>query len=335
MKSFAYIKPKSLQDAFEYLNSTWGETYIFGGGTDLLPLMKAEIISPKNVVSLKSIPGLDAISYEPGRGLQIGALTRLSAVTQNPIIQQKYPALAQAAASTGSPQLRNMGTVVGNLLHRPKCMYFRGGFECLLSQDGANCSALEGQNYQHCIFGDCPCCAVHPSDCAVALQAFGASVSIVGPKNQKAVALKDFFTLPQKNHPRENVLSPDEIITEITVPDIPEKTKQIFVKTREHGSWDSALASAAIVIVPDTSMIEYASIVLGAVAPIPWHSESVEFTVIGTDINPIIATRAGDAAIEGAKPLRYNTYKIGLVKNLVTQTLLELAQPTDGKTVIA
>lgn len=335
MNRFTYIRPKSLEDTFEYLNPTWGETYILAGGTDLLPLIKADLISPKYVVSLQSIPEMDTITYLPGKGLRIGMQTKLSALVENPIIKEKYSALVQAAASTGTPQLRNMGTIGGNLLHRPKCIYFRGGFDCLLSHNNGNCSAADGQNYQHCIFGDCQCCAVHPSDTAVALQALGASVSIVGRKSQRTVALKDFFTLPQRNRPQENILNADELITEISVPDISAKTKQIFVKVKEHGSWDSALASIAMVIVPDTTMIEYASVVLGGVAPIPWRSESVEFTVIGTDINPIIATKAGDAAIEGAKPLRYNTYKIDLVKNLVTQTLLELAQPTDGKTVIA
>lgn len=334
MNRFTYIRPKTLEDVFQYLGTKWDESCLLAGGTDLITLMRENLISPKTLVNLKSIPELDNISYSVDDGLRIGALTKIAAIAKHPVIKEKYAALAQSAEAVGTTQLRNMGTIGGNLCQRPKCWYYRAGFDCAIVKASGLCNAVGGENHKHAIFGNGPCFAVHPSDPAIALQALNAELTIAGPKETKTVAIHEFFTLPGKSHLRENILNPDEIITEIHVPAVPENSKQLFVKVKEHGDWHTALASLAVVLVPNGASIESARVVLGGVAPTPWTVESAEYTVTGAAITPAIADKAGKAAINGAKALRHNDYKLKLVQNLIKESLIQLSSPSNGQIAV-
>ena len=334
MNRFTYIRPKTLEDVFQYLGTEWGESCLLAGGTDLITLMRENLIAPKKLVNLKSIPGLDTITYSPEDGLRIGALAKIAAIAKHPVIKEKYAALAQSAEAVGTPQLRNMGTIAGNLCQRPKCWYYRAGYDCAIVKESGLCYAVGSENHKHAIFGNGPCFAVHPSDPAIALQALNGEISIAGPKGVRTAAINEFFTLPSKNHLRETTLNADEIITDIRVPAIPENSKQLFVKVKEHGDWHTALASLAVVLVTNDTTIESASVVLGGVAPTPWTVKSAEYTITGATMTPAIAEQAGMAAVDGAKALRHNDYKLKLVRNLIKESLIQLSSPSNGQIAV-
>lgn len=323
MKNFEYLQPKSLQEASTWAGSNRKEALLYAGGTDLLGLMKDVIITPKKVINLKSIKGLNKIIYTPGKGLQIGALTTISSIAEHPLINEKYPVLAQAAHAVASPQLRNMGTIGGNICQRPRCWYFRGDFPCL-RKGGDVCYAVDGQNKYHCIIGGDSCYIVHPSDAAVALLALDAKLSIFSGEKSHSVSLSDFFVLPEQDLQRENILKPGEIVTEIQVPDLPKNSKSGYLKFKERGAWDFAVVSVATVIQRNGAAIKSGRIVLGGVAPIPWFDQQISSRLVGLPLSEKNLTQVANEALPAAEPLNQNEYKLPLARNLIKRLLKKL-----------
>ncbi len=323
MKNFVYKKPKSLKEAGQLLGDNWQQALPYAGGTDLLGLMKDGIDQPEQVVDLKGLPGLDKITYTPGKGLRIGALVKIVEVAEHPLINQKYTVLAQAAGEVASPQLRNQGTIGGNICQRPRCWYFRGDFKCL-RKGGDVCFAVDGENKFHCVIGGGPCFIVHPSDTAVALLAMDASLMVFYGKKTREIPLREFFVLPEKEVTRENVLKPGEIITEIRVPDVPADIRSGYIKFKERDVWDFATVSGAAVLQGDKNKIKNGRIVLGGAAPIPWLEKEVGDKLTGFAPNKENVERLAAAALKDAEPLAQNEYKTPLVRTLIKRLLGQL-----------
>jgi xanthine dehydrogenase YagS FAD-binding subunit len=242
MNNFEYMQPESLEFASKYLSKN-NTAFIYAGGTDLLGLMKNEILSPKKLVNLKNLKSRNYIK-EDGEGLKIGALTKLSVIAENEIVKSNYNLLAQSINEIATLQLRNVGTVGGNICQRPRCFYFRGDFDCL-RKGGDICYAEIGNNKYHCILGGGPCYIVHPSDSAVALLALDARFKIFNGNKEKIIPAKEFFVLPEKDHTKENVLNSGEILTEVVIPAYEQYNTSKYIKVKERETWDFALLSIA------------------------------------------------------------------------------------------
>jgi xanthine dehydrogenase YagS FAD-binding subunit len=295
-----------------------------GGGSDLLALVKERVVSPDVIVNLKRIPGLDRVA-PTGDGLAIGGLITLDALSRDPAVRRQHAVLAEAAESVATPQIRNVGTLAGNLCQRPWCWYYRNGFACFKA-GGNQCFSVTGENQFHAIFGGGPSYIVHPSDTAPALIALDATFRIAGPSGERKVAAADFFVLPRQNAAAENVLVNDEVLTSVDVPTARAGTRSVYAKVLDREAWTHAVVSAAVVLELDGSTCRAARVVLGGVAPIPWRLPEVEHALIGQPITEETAARAGEIAIAGARPLAKNAYKLPLTKNLVRRTILDLAQ---------
>ncbi len=324
MKNFKYIQPKDLEEASELLKKNPVQATLYAGGTDLLGLMKDDVVSPDMVINLKNIPGLDQISYTNGKGLKIGALAKLTTIAEHPEINQKFPVLAQAAKEVASPQLRNMGTIGGNLCQRPRCWYYRNEFNCM-RKGGDTCYAVDGENKYHCVIGGNPCFIVHPSDTAVALLALNASVVIFNGKKSRVVPLYQFFVLPEQDILHENILKPGEIITEIQIPDLPANAKSGFIKFKERGAWDFAMVSVAAIINPEGKLLKSGRVVLGGVAPIPWFEKEVSAQLVGLEMNEDNFKKVASEALKKAEPLGKNAYKLPLARNLIKRLFVSLS----------
>jgi xanthine dehydrogenase YagS FAD-binding subunit len=322
MKNFAYVRAGSVAAAIKAL-STKG-AILHAGGTDVLGCMRDEAVSAERVVSVGGLKELKGISARPDGGLRIGALTTIAEVAANASIAAKYAVLAQAAAEVASPQLRNQGTIGGNICQRPRCWYFRGDFHCA-RKGGDICYAVEGENQYHAIFGGGPCFFVHPSDTAVALAALQAQLMIAGPAGSKAVKIEDFFVGPDKSIQKENILAPNEIVTEIDLPPISGRVRSSYRKIRARRAWDFALASVGLVLQFENENVSRARIVLGSVGPYPWRAVAAEKLLIGKKIDGALAVAAGHAAIDGASPLRDNEYKVQIVQGAVEESILAMA----------
>jgi xanthine dehydrogenase YagS FAD-binding subunit len=325
MKKFAYVNATSLEKAPSLLAEDWNEALIIAGGTDLLGELKEYIRSPQRLVNLKTIPNLDYIEYD-NQGLRLGALTKISEIETNPTVQYMFPALFQAAASVGTTQIRNMGTLGGNLCQRPRCWYYRGEyFNDCLRRGGDVCYAVNGNNKYHGILGVEPCYIVHPSDTAPALIALGAKVKIVGPEGERVIPLEAFFVLPEENVTRENILKPYEVVAEVQIPDQPYGTKSLYLKVQEKPSMDFALASVAAAIEMDGNICRKASLVLGGVAPTPWRAKNAEQELAGKHITEDVAQQAAEAAVQNVTPLSQNEYKVTLTKALIKRAIMAIS----------
>lgn len=324
MHKFAYVNASSVDQAPSLLGRTWQEAQILAGGTDLVGELKERTFTPKRVVNLKSIPGLSYIRQEMD-GLKIGALTTLADIESDETVRKQYGVLAQAVSMIASPQIRNMATIGGNICQRPRCWYYRGeDFDCL-KKGGDRCFAVRGVNQYHAIIGGGPCYIVHPSDSATALMALNSQVKIVGARNTRTVTMDEFFILPEMNVMRENILRPDEVVSEIIVPTPRPNTKMVFLKVRERDSIDFALASVALVATVSGGVCQEAGMVLGGVAPIPWRVPDVERLLKGKRITPDLAAQAATVALQDADPMTDNAYKIQLAQNLVKNAVTAIA----------
>ena len=295
-----------------------------GGGSDLLALVKERIVAPDVIVSLKRIQGLDRVSPE-GNGLTIGGLITLDALSRDPAVRRQHAVLAEAAESVATPQIRNVGTLAGNLCQRPWCWYYRNGFPCFKA-GGNQCFSVAGENQFHAIFGGGPSYIVHPSDTAPALIALDAVFRIAGPSGERRVKAADFFVLPRQNASAENVLASDEVLTSVQIPAARAGTRSVYAKVLDREAWTHAVVSAAVVLQMDGPICRDARVVLGGVAPIPWRLPEVERALTGQPITEETAAKAGEMAIAGARPLAKNAYKLPLTKNLVRRTILDLAR---------
>ncbi|MCC7173687.1 MAG: FAD binding domain-containing protein [Bryobacterales bacterium] len=322
LRAFAYQKPASVKAAAQA--AARPGAHILAGGTDLLGCLRDGVFTADSVVSLSGLPALKGISANPRGGLRIGALTTLADVAGDARVQESYPVLAQAAASAASPQLRNQGTIGGNLCQRPRCWYYRGDFHCL-RKGGDTCFAVGGENEYHCIFGGAPCFIVHPSDTAPALLALDARLSITGPRGSRTIPLSSFFVLPEKNVRAENILAAGEVITEILLGPPQTGARSLYRKVRDRGAFDFALAGAAVVVVMSDGKVSAARIVLSGVAPAPWRVPEAENLLAGRPLDAGAISQAAAAAVKGAFPLSKNEYKIALVRGILEETLASLA----------
>ena len=327
MKAFEWTNPTTVNEAVKLLSTT-AATDIdeaprpIAGGQDLLTTMKDYTSRPARLVNLKQIRGLDRLTLN-ARGLTIGALVTLSELEEHAGVRKSFPGLSEAAHSIATPQIRNLGTVGGNLCQRPRCWYFRLEEVICLKKGGSECYAAKGENKYNAIFGGGPSYIVHPSDLAPMLVALGARVTVSGAAGKRDIPLDKFFTLPsQGNIRRENVLQNDDIITEIFVPASSLAAHSTYLKFKERESLDFALASvaAAVQLAPNRSVRD-ARIVLGGVAPMPWRVPAAEKFLIGKQLAPEVLAEAGTIALAEAKPLEKNAYKVPLAQTLVRRAL--------------
>jgi xanthine dehydrogenase YagS FAD-binding subunit len=320
---FELGRPKSLGEARDLLAQQDGSVFK-AGGIDLLDHLKEHLAKPPRLVSLTSVPGLKGITREADGSLRLGATTTLAEVASSPEVLKTHPALAQACGEAASPQIRNVATLGGNILQRPRCWYYRLESYWCLKKGGIKCYAVNGENRYHSIFGGGPSYAVHPSNAAVALVALGATLTLAGAKDPRHVLAGDFFTLPSKDPRRENSLAPDEILTEIRVPPS-SGSKSAYQELRERASFDLPVVSVAASVSVEAGRVRQASVVLGSVAPIPWRSKKAEDALVGKPLDQASAQEAARAAIVGASPLSDNGFKVGLVQVVVRRALLGLS----------
>jgi xanthine dehydrogenase YagS FAD-binding subunit len=324
MKSFENIDAKSVKEAVSLLQKFHQQkklAAVVGGGSEYLQLMKDHVVNPDYVINLKTISGLNYIKEERG-GFRIGALATLAEIEEYPAAREKLLILSEAAGEAASPQIRNAGTIAGNICQRPFCWYFRSSnFNCL-RKTGQVCYTVTGDSRFHAILGAGPSYIVHPSDTAPALVALNAQIKIAGPAGEKTMPLEKFFVLPSVDFKRENILNPAEIVTEIYVPYPNSGSKGFYHKVRERLAWDHAIVAVATIVQSSGGVVGDARMVLGGVAPIPWRAPKAEEFLRGKRIDENTAQKAGEIALEGAKPLKDNVYKVGMAKSLVQRALL-------------
>jgi len=320
MRSFAYSRPESVDEALALLGE---ESRLLAGGTDLLTLVKRDLLAPEHLIDIKRLPDLDAGIVREGDQVRIGALARLAQLEADPLIQQQLPALAEAAALAATPQLRNMATVGGNVLQRPRCWYFRSdNVQCWL-KGGDACHAREGDNRFHALFGASPCVAAHPSDLASVLVAYGATVHYRQEDTVETIPIEAFFQEPTAERRLEHVLPAKAVITGVTVPVPSDTARGRYVKAMDRKVWAFALAGAAVLLDVDGTTIRDARVVLSGVATVPWRSRAAEQVLIGSEATDEMFAQAAQAAVAEAEPLSHNGYKVPLVQALIRRALDE------------
>jgi len=322
VKAFAYVNPANEKEAVGALTGGRDKVMLIGGGQDLLARMKDYVAQPDRIVNIKN--ALDAtIAATPDGGLKIGAAVKIADLAEHAQTLAMYPALIQAAGEVGTPQIRNQGTVGGNINQRPRCWYFRNEEFVCFKKGGTRCFAPAGENQFHAIFGNGPSHIVHPSSLAVPAVAYGAKFRLVGPKGERIVDAADYFTMPTlQNVVYENVLAADEIFTHLILP-APGNVKHGHYEVRYKASHDWPIAFATVVLAMNGQTIQSARVVMGAVAPIPWRSQAAEKALAGKRIDAVTAAAAADAALEGAKPMSRNGYKVQVAKTAVKRAILQ------------
>ena len=325
MQAFQYKKVRDIEGALG--GSSTPHAKFVAGGTTLIDLMKLNVERPTTLIDINSL-SLDKIEKMPGGGLRIGAMVRNSDLAHDAAVQQEYLVLSQALLSGASPQLRNMATTGGNLLQRTRCYYFRDTtYACNKRNPGSGCAAIDGFNRIHAILGTSEhCVATHPSDMAVAMMALEATVHIRGQKGERAVPLNDFYLVPGSTPHRENVLQAGELITHVTLPDLPNGTRSYYLKRRDRASYEFALASAAVVAQMQGRTLQRIRIALGGVGTKPWRSKEAEQALEGREASESNFRAAAEAAMRGAKPLHDNAFKVELAKRTLTRALKVVTQ---------
>ena len=323
MKAFSYVNPTSEREAVAALKID-GIAMPLGGGQDLLARMKDYIDSPDRLVNVKA---LDAtIAAMPDGGMKIGSAVKIVDLFEHARVATLYPALNAAAIEVGTPQIRNQGTVGGNLNQRPRCWYYRNEEFVCFKKGGSRCFAVGGENQYHAIFGnEGPSHIVHPSSLAVPLVAYGARFRVLGPNGEREIAAADYFTLPTlQNVLKENVLEDEDILTHVILP-APGTVKHGHYEVRYKASHDWPLAFTTVVLTMSGNTISSARVVLGAVAPIPWRSKAAEAALAGKPLNEQTAIAAGEAAVAEAKPMSGNGYKVQIAKTAVKRAIMNAA----------
>jgi xanthine dehydrogenase YagS FAD-binding subunit len=321
MRPFDYATPAGIDDALALLAAEGARP--LAGGTDMIPLIKADVAAPQQLVSLRNA-NLPRGIEPAGDGLRIGALTTLSEIEHEPALRERAAALVEAAGLAATPQLRNRATIGGNLLQRPRCWYFRNGaIECWL-KGGADCPARDGENQQHAIFDVSPCVAVHPSDLASALLALDASVRLRGRGGERTLPLGELYAPPTDERRRETTEAADELVLSIELPS-PAGARSAYLKAMDRKVWAFALVGAAIVLRRDQSgAIDHARVVLSGVAPTPWRCQAAEEALLGQRPDEALFARVADAALDGSHALAQNGYKLPLAKALIRRGLAAL-----------
>jgi xanthine dehydrogenase YagS FAD-binding subunit len=325
MKNFTYYRPGTMDEAVALLDDKWGTCELLAGGTDLLDLQKEYIAQPNKVVSVGGIKGL--VGIESTRtGILIGAGTTLADIAASDMLRKTYPALTATAEIIGGPQIRNMGTLGGNLCQRNRCWYFRDeGVNCLL-KGGDKCFALDGENRYHAAFAKGhKCVIVHPSTLAPVLIALDTTVHIQGSGKQTDVPLESFFQAPAKAGDRETVLKPNQMVTGVRISFKSDGKKNASYEVRHKQSHDWPLAQAAVAFHMNAGKADDVRIVLGHVAPTPHIATAAAKAIEGKEVTEETAAAAGEAAKEGASPLSQTKYKLNLIAVAVKRALLTAA----------
>jgi len=324
MRPFEYASPTTKEQAVGLLGTTWGQAEVLAGGTDLLALMKDDVVHPKRLVNIKEIKEMSGVKQTP-QGLRIGALITLGELADNVNVVKDYPALAEALNDAASPQIRNMATLGGNLCQRPRCWYFRGGFGLLPKNESGKDLVTDGENRYHAILGNNgPAKFVSPSTIVPVLVAYGASIRLIGPKGSRELPLEQFYVIPKSETEREHDLRPNEILAEVILP--PSRTLRVaHYEIRQKQAFDWPLAVAAVSLTMNGSSVQSARVVIGYVAPIPWRSSEAERALVRKSLSEDAAKAAAEAALQNATPLSHNVYKVQLAKVALRRAILKAA----------
>ena len=315
---FAYHRASSLADATRRLAG--GDAAPLGGGTDLLVAIAERIVEPRMLVDLSEIAESTGIRALENGDVRIGASTRIAELAASALVRSRFPVLAEACEAVGTPALRHMGTIGGNLCQRPRCWYFRRAIPCL-KNGGPTCPAIEGENQYLAILDGGPCHIVHPSDPAVALTALDATVEIASASNSRRVGIGDFYTLPRERVDRETVVDAGELVTGVVLPAASAGGRQHYHKLMQRESWDFALASIAACKRSDGDV----RLVLGGVAPRPWRvNSSIEEDVASGGLDEDTIATLAERALYDARPLSGNGYKVDLARTLLRRAMAEL-----------
>lgn len=321
MPAFELFQPATVKDALALLNRYGKDAWVLAGGMDSLDWFKDRVKKPKVVVDLSQIGELKGIRAQ-GDGVEIGAMTTLTQVATNPLIQSRYSLLAQAARKVATPQIRNQGTIGGNVSQDTRCWYYRSGMPCYRA-GGNTCYAdtPTAMNREHCLFEADRCVAVTPSDTAPALIALDAKFSIRNSRGERVVDAEDFFIGPKVDITRMTILKPGDLLTTIRIPGTWAGARFYFEKVADREAWDFALVNVASALIVEGGVIKRARIAVGGVAARPLRLKAVEDSLRGERLSEEAAEIAGQTAIWGAKPLNHNGYKIALMKNLVKRSI--------------
>ena len=321
MPAFELFQPASTDDALGLLNQYGAEAWVLAGGLDTWDWLKDRVKRPRVVVDLGSIESLREIR-STADGIEIGAMARLIDVVNHSEIQAQFPALSFAAKSAASPQIRNVGTIGGNISQDTRCWYYRDGWTCYRA--GGNicyASPPTAMNREHCILGASRCVAVNPSDTAPVLVALGASMVVRRGRSERIVPAEEFFVGPEIDIERMTVLEPGDLLTSIRVPSTWAGARVYFEKVRDRDTWDFPLVNVATAIREDGDTIQDLRVVVNGVAPTPIRLTAVENAIRGQARNEETAARAGDIAIQGVSPLTHNGFKVNLMRNLVKRSI--------------
>jgi len=327
---FNHVNAASMEEAVSLLERHGREAKVIAGGQDLLFRLKKNLSRPKILVNLKTVPGSSGISFDEKVGLRLGALTTLAAIEDSTIVQERFQVLGQAAGRVASLQIRNMGTLGGNLCQDVWCWYLQSGFSCW-KNGGTSCDLVTGDSLTYgSVLGGYRCLAVHPSDTAPALLALDAKVDVVTPRGARTLSIEEL--LPGQTvvdgFLQSHALQHDELISQIIVPVPPPNSRSLFLKHTLRQVWDFALASVALTLVLEDGQCRDARIVLGGIGTAPARSREAEQLLIGNTITPELAMEAGEVALRRARPLRTprpNDYKVDLSKALIKRALVSLA----------
>lgn len=329
MEHFSYNRADSLAQAISMQSRAdtaqqGAKVRFLAGGTTLIDLMKLNVEQPDTLVDLRALD-LKDVSMAADGGLTIGALVKNAALAQDPNVKAQYAVLSEALLSGASPQLRNMATTAGNLLQRTRCMYFRDtAMPCNKRSPGSGCAARTGMHRNLAILGTSEdCLASNPSDMNVALMALDATVQITGASGKRSVPIDDFFLLPGHTPNRENVLTPGDVVTHITLPPTVPGAVSLYLKLRDRASYEFALSSAAVELVVEGNLIRHVRIALGGVGTKPWRARRAEQALIGKAPERTVFRAAADAELAAATPLTQNAFKVELAARCLTRALTQ------------
>ncbi len=332
MRAFEYVSPTNKEQVATLLGE---QGSILAGGTDLLALIKDDVVAPPRLVNIKQIDQLRGISYQAGNGLRIGALVTIAEFADDANVQRYYPVLADAANEAASPQIRNLATMGGNMCQRPRCWYFRNGMGLMAKTPDGKSMVVAGDNRYAAILGNSgPAYFVSPSTLAPVLIALGAKIRLYSAKaagsGVRELPLEKFFVIPKSENELEHDLKPGEMVIEIVVPPPSQNLKAASYEVRQRAAFDWPLTQASVALEMEGGTVKSARVVLGHVAPIPWISPEAAQALVGNSVTPETAMAAANAAVAQAKPLSHNKYKITLAKVAVKRAVLGAAGQNSG-----
>ncbi len=329
MNPFELARPVTLREASELLSGRPGEQLALAGGQDLLALMKDYVLTPTRLVDLKSLPNLDRIEVDRAGNLSLGALVTLAEVADSEVVRKGWPVLAQAAGEAATPQIRNLGTVGGNLCQKPRCWYYRAEELRCWRKGGQTCLAADGDHRYHAVLGGGSCLAPNFSALANPATACGGKVAVFGPNGARELALPEFYAPVLGNQPRDHALAPDELVTGLLVPPLAGwRAAHEEVRFKQSHDWPIAMATAVLRL--DGGRVREARLVLGAVAPVPYLAADAAAVLRGRPLTAALAEQAAEAVARTATPLALNAYKVTVMRHLIRRVLLSAAGLGEG-----